>query len=138
MLIKSVVTKSKKQAQELKTELDELKKRQEEVTKYAKEIELEQKEQSEKRNAARNKQYKQFLAKFEDNIGSILCRYGAGIKEMPGDEHVTFVLPGFVKDNRGKSAKDRIYVFRNSDIQSCVRDGIDVSQLLGKANIYSF
>ena len=125
-------------SKELKTELDELKAKQEEVAKYAKEIEEEQKQQAAKRNEARDKQYKQFLAKFEDNIGNVMCRYGAGLKALPQDEHVTFILPNFGKDIHGKGDKDRIYVFNNKDIQSCVKDSINVSQLLQKAETYSF
>jgi hypothetical protein len=63
---------------------------------------------------AKNQQYIEFLNGFKDSIGNILCRYGAGIKALPVNENINFVLSNFGSvDSAGRGAKqDKIYVFK--------------------------
>ncbi|MDO6711518.1 hypothetical protein Q4567_12355 [Aliiglaciecola sp. 2_MG-2023] len=125
------------QKAELDAELAELKKRQSSVDKYAEQLEADQKQQAEQRLMQRKQQYSAFLTQFEDNVTSTLCKYGNGFKALPSDENVTFVL-----SNLGSAVKsgseDRIYVFKNKDIQSCVKDKITPKQLLSNADAYLF
>ncbi|MEP4888611.1 MAG: hypothetical protein ABJV04_01170 [Aliiglaciecola sp.] len=126
-----------KEKSELEDEIAELKKRGSNLDKYSKQLEAEQKQQAEQRLAQRKQQYTEFLSRFEDNIATTLCKYGNGFKALPSDENVTFVLSNLGSaQNRG--SEDRIYVFKNKDIQSCVKDKITVKQLLSNANAYMF
>ncbi len=122
---------------ELESELQKLKSKQAEVSQYAAQIEEEQKKQNAERNAAKQKEYKRFLAGFESSVGDLLCKYGAGIKALPSDENVSFVLNKFGSvDSRAK--QDKIYVFKHKDIQDCVRDKIDTNKLLAQSDTYMF
>lgn len=124
-------------AKELESELQRLKTKQAEVNEYAKQIEDEQKKQKEERNAAKQKEYKRFLADFEANVGDVLCKYGAGIKALPSAENISFVLPKFGSDS-GRAKLDKIYVFQHKDIKECVKDKIDMNKLLQRSETYLF
>lgn len=123
---------------ELLQEMEELKAKREEVARYADEIEQEQAKANAKRQAAALKRYKQFLSGFEDNVADVLCKYGAGLKALPKDENVSFVLPNFGQAENEHSRQDRIYVFKQQDIQGCVTGKLSANELLTKAHIYAF
>ena len=128
------------QLKELAGELQQLALKRVEVERYSQTLEAEQKQQAEKQQQAKKQQYVQFLSGFEDSIGNVLCRYGAGIKTLPIDENISFVLSNFGSvdsDNRG-SKQDRIYVFKYQDVQACVRDKISQEKLLAGVNSYMF
>ena len=122
---------------ELQQVMTELKERQSELNLYANNIEAEQKAQQEKRKQAYEEANKSFLAGFEERIADTLCRFGAGLRALPDDEHISFVLKGFhASEKSGK--QDRIYVFTEKDIKSCVQERIDSTELLAKATVYQF
>ncbi len=123
---------------ELDKELEELQGKRKEVSQYAQEIEAQQKKQAEEQNAIKKKQYVRFLADFEANVADVLCKYGAGIKALPDNENVSFVLANLTSDANSQRKQDKIYVFSHKDIQSCVRDKINANDLLQKANTYLF
>jgi hypothetical protein len=125
---------------ELTAELKQLELKQAEVERYSKTLEDEQRLQNEKQQQARKQQYVTFLSGFEDTIGNILCRYGAGIKALPGDENISFVLSDFGShDSARRGAKqDRIYVFKYQAVKACVRDKITQDKLLAGVNSYMF
>lgn len=125
---------------ELEKEEQELKKKQAEVNKYAENLEKETKEKQAKQQAAKEKQQKRFLASFEGTIADSLCRYGAGLKSLPNNEKINFVLKGIgaVKDNRRNVKQDRVYVFNNKDVKDCVTGKLDGNKLLTRANVYMF
>ncbi|GAC15692.1 hypothetical protein [Aliiglaciecola lipolytica] len=125
------------QKAELEAEIAELKKRQKDVDKYSKQLEAEQKQQAEQKLAQRKQQYSAFLSHFEDNVASTLCKYGNGIKALPDDENVSFILSKLGSAEKS-GAEDRIYVFKNKDIQSCVKDKMSPKQLLSNAEAYMF
>ena len=127
----------KEQQNDIKKDLAKLKSKQQETEKYAEQYEQEQKKKAAEKVAAKQKQHSAFLAMFENNITDTLCKYGNGIRALPTDENVSFVL-----NNMGnainKAKKDKIYVFKNQDIQSCVKDKLNAKQLLSKAQSYIF
>jgi hypothetical protein len=126
-----------KREKEFKKELDELENKKLAVEQSAKTLEQEQQKQAAKQNAARKKEYTRFLADFEAGVGDVLCRYGAGIKALPIEQNISFILPDFdAKNSRDK--QDKIYVFKQKDIQDCVRDKIDTNKLLSKVETYLF
>jgi hypothetical protein len=122
---------------EFKEQLKELEKKKAAVAKRSEELEKQQQEQADKRNAARKKEYTRFLADFEAGVGDVLCRYGAGIKALPVEQNISFILPDFgLTDSRAK--QDKVYVFKQKDIQDCVRDKIDTNKLLSRVETYLF
>jgi hypothetical protein len=128
------------QLKELNVELAKLNSKRNEMERYSKEIAIEQKKQEEKRFAAKKQQYGQFLAGFEDSIGNVLCRYGAGIKALPKGENISFVLSNFgsIDSDERNGKQDRVYVFKYKDVQDCVRDKITQEKLLAGVNSYMF
>jgi hypothetical protein len=128
------------QLKELATELKQLEMKNVEVERYKKPLEAEQKQQAEKQQLAKKQQYVQFLSGFEDTIGNILCRYGAGIKALSVNENISFVLSnvGSVNSNNRGAKQDRVYVFKYKDVQACVRDKISQEKLLAGVNSYMF
>lgn len=121
---------------ELEDELKALQAKQKEIEQYAQQIDTERKAKAAAQAKARQEQYKAFLSNFELNIADTLCKYGAGLKALPKNENVSFVLSNFSRTAR--SSQDRIYVFTVDDIQDCVRDKIDSDKLLQKSESYLF
>ncbi len=126
-----------KESKDLEASLAKLQSKQKEVEKYALELEQERKKQAELRAAEKQQQYKAFLSRFESNISTTLCKYGSGLKALPKNENVSFVLPRFDTQERGQK-QDRIYVFAVNDINDCVRDKITSEQLMSKSSAYLF
>lgn len=128
------------QLKELAAELKQLELKRVEVERYSQTLEAERKQQTEKRQRAKKEQYKQFLAGFEDSIGNILCRYGAGIKALPANENISFVLSDFgsVDPDDRRAKQDKVYVFKYKEVQACVRDKISQEKLLAGVNSYMF
>lgn len=124
---------------ELDKEAQQLVSRKKEIAEFATQLETEQKQEAEKRNQAKKEQYKRFLAGFEENIASTLCKYGSGLKSLDSGENVSFVLKNFGSaSGRGKNQQDKIYVFAQKDIRACVTEKIDSNKLLTNARTYMF
>ncbi|MFM9625778.1 hypothetical protein ACKI14_49000, partial [Streptomyces turgidiscabies] len=66
-----------------------------------------------------------------NSISLTLCDYGSGLRSLPNDEHVSFVLNGLA-DNR----KSMIKVFNKADIKKCVMGDIKPNDLALKAISY--
>ncbi len=127
----------RQELQEVEQKLARFEQRKQELAKHAQEIEREQQEKLNKRKEAQKQAYKQFLADFESNIGDALCSFGGGLRSLPDNENVSFVLKDFTrKDSR--QSMDRVYVFSQADIKSCVREKINASELLSSAAVYEF
>lgn len=122
---------------ELQTEIKTLQSQQNEVEKLTKNLAEEQRQKAAEKLELRKKQYKAFLDQFENNVATTLCKYGNGLKALPESENVSFVLTRFGSAEK-RSRQDRIYVFKNKDVQSCVRDKLSVKQLIERADGYVF
>ena len=94
------------------------------------------KELAEKKQA-RVKEQKQQLAALAQQVDKsltlTLCDYGSGLRNLPNDEHVSFIIRGV---SEGKT--EQVKVFKKSDIKKCVVGDIKAAQLLEKASTYSF
>lgn len=126
-----------KEINELKKDKERIELRQKEAQEFAAQLEQEEKQKAAEKSKALKKQVDQFTSGFEANVTSALCKYGAGIKALPVNENVTFILNDFVSESR-KSRQDKFYVFSQKDIQDCVKDKLDSKKLLAKAEIYTF
>jgi hypothetical protein len=129
-----------KELSELTAEIKKLEVKRSELEKYTKELAQEQSKLASERDAARKQLYSQSLALFEDTVGTMLCRYGAGLKSLPEDENITFVLSDFVQaqDNSAIGTHDKVYVFKNKDVQACVTGKYSIDQLLSAVTTYMF
>jgi hypothetical protein len=123
--------------QELEKETKRIQERRAAISKRADKIEKEKKEKATAQLAKYRENTKAFLANFEGEIADSLCRYGAGLRALPENEKVSFVLSKFGDGTPGEK-KDRIYVFNYKDVRACVSEKIDANELLTKAESYVF
>lgn len=126
-----------KRREKLEKQARRIKERRAAIAERAEKIEKEKKVKREARLAEYRENTKAFLANFEGEVADSLCRYGAGLRALPENEHVSFVLSSFGDGTPGEK-KDRIYVFSYKDIRSCVSEKIDTNELLTKAETYAF
>jgi hypothetical protein len=126
-----------KRREKLEKDAKRIKERRDAINERAEKIEQEKKEKAEARIAEYRKNTTAFLANFEGEVADSLCRYGAGLRALPENEKVTFVLSKFGDGTPGEK-KDRIYVFSYKDIRACVSERIDANELLTKAETYVF
>lgn len=126
-----------REMKELKAEMGRLQAREKELQNYAQELAEEKKAELAKQREMKEKAYKTFLANFEGSVGDTLCSFGAGLRELPDDEHISFILKNFGKSKEGKS-QDRVYIFNKKSVKSCVTEKISPSDLLAKAEVYVF
>ena len=129
---------------ELTKEIKELEKK---VAKYsAKQVAAEAKSQAllnerqsklAQQHAQKEQAKKQFLAQFEMQVGDALCRFGSGLRAVPSNAYVNFVIKDMGLGTDGH-ASNQIYVFTMRDIKACVQEKIDVNGLLTSAKVYQF
>ncbi|MEP1447528.1 MAG: hypothetical protein ABJK37_15595 [Paraglaciecola sp.] len=111
-----------------------------ELEKFRSELETERNQALAKRQAVKQQLYKESLSLFEDTIGNMLCRYGAGLRSLSDNENVTFLLSDFVDADNDSviGSHDKVYVFKHKDIQACVTGKLSKDKLLSAANTYLF
>ena len=110
------------------------------MEKFRSNIETERNQEVAKRQAAKQKLYKESLSLFEDTVGDMLCRYGAGLRSLSDEENVTFLLSDFVDADNDSviGSHDKVYVFKHKDIQACVTGKSSKDKLLSAATTYLF
>jgi len=122
-----------KRKQALQASIKELEKQQQKLSQKQQQM---RKELAEKKQA-RVKEQKQQLASLakqvDKSLSLTLCDYGSGLRNLPNDEHVSFIIRGV---SEGKT--EQVKVFKKSDIKKCVVGDIKAAQLLEKASTYSF
>ncbi len=126
-----------KEMKEMQKELEKLKAKEQVIAQETKELAAEKKAELEKQKKAQEESYKSFLANFEASIGDTLCSFGAGLRELPDSEHITFVLDDFARGEEGKAA-DRVYIFSKKDVKKCVTEDLSADDMLAKAKVYTF
>jgi len=126
-----------KEIKEIKKELEWLKAKEQEIAKESKALAAEKQAELAKQKKEQEASYKSFLANFEASIGNTLCSYGSGLRELPDNEHITFVLDSFSRGEEG-NATDRVYIFTKKDVKKCVTEAISAGDLLAKAEVYTF
>lgn len=85
----------------------------------------------------RDQQWQQELVVFEQKLFTLVCDYGAALRALPANEHLTLVLKGLgdVSENR---REDRIHVLDKAQLQGCMQGDFGASQLQSSALTYSF
>jgi len=131
---------NEKAKKELLTELKALKSREKELVKHkeilAKKSAKITKKQKQKKEELAQKRVKS-IKQVTNTVIDTLCMYGNGLKAVPKKENVTLVVKS-AGSNKGRSYKDKIYVFNKKDVLSCSSESIDVKKLTAKAKIYEF
>lgn len=92
---------------------------------------------AEQAKAEREQLQQAYYANLATNVSNVLCNYGGGLKALPNDEKVSVIIKGAGSKTRSAS-KDKVIVFKKSDIKSCVVEKISAKQLFAKANSYDF
>ncbi len=103
----------------------------------AQEISDKRKQKAEQKREERRNANRAFLNNFEKDVSDTLCRFGAGLRALPQDEHITFVLNNFDTSFENKGAS-RYYVFSVENVKRCSQDKISASDLLARATVYDF
>lgn len=85
----------------------------------------------------REQQWLGEVAAFEATLMQLVCDYAGGLRALPAQEHVTFVLQGLGADTPARR-EDRILVLQQADALRCLQREITAQQLLQTAQIYSF
>ena len=126
-----------KEAKAIEKAMAQIKEKEVEIKEKVEKFAAERKKRAAIQKEAREKAYKSFLSNFESSIGNALCSFGGGLRALPNDEYISFVLKNFSIES-GKEAKDRVYVFSNEHVRRCVQDKIKAEALLSKADVYEF
>jgi DNA repair exonuclease SbcCD ATPase subunit len=122
-----------KRKQALQASIKELEKEQQKLSLKQQEM---RKELAEKKQARVKEQQQQWAAlakQVDKSLSLTLCDYGSGLRSLPNDEHVSFIIRG-VSEGKGELVK----VFKKSDIKKCVVGDIKAAQLIDKASSYRF
>jgi hypothetical protein len=129
-----------KRVQKLNLDIETLEAKRQSLDVYKDELKAEQDKKMAIRAAAKKQLYSQSLALFEETIGEMLCRYGAGIRSLPEDENITFVLSEFVEADSDDvmDSHDKVYVFKHKDVKACVTGKSNKDKLLIAATTYLF
>lgn len=75
---------------------------------------------------------KPFIESFLDTV----CEYGAGIKSLPANEHLTVVFRN--ADRSQGQGRDLIYVFPKSDLLACRNGELSAAELKNRAVHYKY
>jgi hypothetical protein len=125
---------------ELQTELKKL-----EVNRLAlnkNKIKLEQKaaklnKQREEQKIAQIKAKKEHFTALNNALVETLCLYGNGLREVPSNEYVSFIIKG-AGQQKDRGFKDQILVFNKKDINACANSKLTAKKLLAAAEQYQF
>lgn len=94
-------------------------------------------EQAAQARIAREQQWQQELASFESSLYALICDFSGGLRALPQDEHVTFILKGLGDDTPARR-EDRILVLKHADALRCLQREITILQLQQSTYTYSF
>lgn len=117
----------------LEKEITALEKQQVKLTKQQQKLRQDITEKQAERAKQQAAEQQKLLAQVNNSISLTLCDYGSGLRSLPNDEHVSFVLKGVADKNQSM-----IKVFNKTDIKKCVVGDIKASDLALKAISYQF
>ena len=83
-----------------------------------------------------NRRIQERLLEYEDLMLATFCDYGANLKSVPNDQHVTVILDNVAGIDSDLDSK--IYVFKKKDLTACQDDGIDRDALKERAIVYNY
>ncbi|MEX2130566.1 MAG: hypothetical protein WD772_03700 [Pseudohongiellaceae bacterium] len=95
-------------------------------------------------DAARQRQAEAWTAEvvvFENEMYTLLCDYGASLRDLPESEFLTVVLTGLGASDTGAAESrrpDKIHVLSKTDLLRCQSGAIDPAELMQTASVYSY
>ena len=92
----------------------------------------------EQAKAEYRQRWQQEIVAFEDSLFSLLCDYGATLRALPDDEHVSVKLIGLGADAELALPADRIHVVTKTDLQACQSGDLDWQSLRQRAVSYNY
>lgn len=75
---------------------------------------------------------------FETSLYQALCDFGASLRSLPDDEHVSIILEGLGDNTEDNNRSDKLHVLDKADVMACQSGAIDVEQLLARGVQYSY
>ncbi|HEA18129.1 MAG TPA: hypothetical protein ENH88_17130 [Pseudoalteromonas prydzensis] len=117
----------------LEKEIAKLEKQQTTLTKQQQQLRQDINAKQAEREKQQAAEQQKLLTQVNHSISLTLCDYGSGLRSLPNDEHVSFVLKGLADKN-----KSLIKVFNKADIKKCVVGDIKAGDLALKAISYQF
>jgi len=76
------------------------------------------------------------LEDFEGRLFQTLCDYGASLRILPAEEHLSLVLTGLGAEAEDGTRADRIHVLGKQSLVQCQRGEIDAAGLRTAARSY--
>lgn len=73
---------------------------------------------------------------FEQTLFAVVCDYGASLRALPDDEHLSLVLTGLGEDGVSGIRTDRIHVMTKEALLQCQRGLISAEELMALAHSY--
>ncbi|MEO3864217.1 hypothetical protein [Rheinheimera fenheensis] len=125
----------KEQQQELTQLQEKTKQLQQKLAEAAKQAEQSREQlaqQRAKRQAEQEQQTAALVKTVGEQFSQVLCDYGASLRLLPDDEHVTLQL------NSRSDAGRYYWVMKKADINQCMAGKIKAADLLAKAKRYQF
>lgn len=118
-----------------KARLEEARQKLEEERKVLRATAGDLREQHQKIRQQRQEQIQQHVAQFEQTLAETLCTYGSSLASLPANETISVVI----KDagNKEQGGRDKVYIFNQTDIQSC-GNAENAGSLLKNAVTYSY
>lgn len=122
----------KERLKELEARLSTLLSEQQKLSKAQATLKQTLAEQKAKQEAQKLETEKALQTQLRNALAKTLCDYGAGLKSLPANEHVSFVISG-VRDKQ-----KQVQVFTKENIMACISSKISSETLQSKADIYTF
>jgi hypothetical protein len=104
----------------------------------ARETAIEVNDRYEQAKAEYFQRWQQDIAAFEQSLFGLLCDYGATLRELPADEHVTVVLIGLGADAQEALPADKLHVVAKADLLACQAGELDWRGLQQRATSYAY
>lgn len=84
------------------------------------------------------RRWQQDILAFEQSLFGLLCDYGATLRDLPEDEHVTVVLVGLGAGAQDALPADRLHVVAKADLLACQAAELDWQGLQQRAISYAY
>ena len=84
----------------------------------------------------RQAEHERKVARLGEDTLDALCTYGTPLRSIGAKEHITLIFKDVVRDQAGRS--DLIYVIDKSELLNCQAEKISPTELLSKAESYTF
>jgi hypothetical protein len=79
-----------------------------------------------------------FVEDFEAESSYVLCRFGGGLRSLPADESLAFVLKAMGDEQESGERSDLIYSFTKEDVLKCASGKLKENALVKSAQAYSY